>query len=729
MRRFVISAFAVLLSLYTMYAADAFIVIETDNTALYLGTDAKGVLHTFHYGMKGFSKHDFKGCASTRTTRYGHPSDLSYPTTGGMYENIPALTIRYADGYMNTELYYRDHKVSRLDGVAVTDIFLTDPVTCIDVKLVYEACIKEDVIVCHAEITNSGRKPVELLKYSSSSMPFDSDSYLLTHFHGEHCGEMKIEHDLLSHGVKTLESRKGIRTTRKSNPSFMLSLDNKSYNENHGEVVAGSLAWSGNWCLEFNVDELESLTVTCGINPYVSPWKLLPSKTFVTPDMIWTWTDKGAGQASRNLHDYARAKKVYSGLDVKVPVLLNSWEGTYMDFNTKTLTDMIDDAAALGLGMFVLDDGWFGSDYPRDNASQGLGDWVVNMKKIPEGIDHLASYAHDKGLKFGIWIEPEMVNPKSNLAEKHPEWIVKSPGRDIPLSRNQWVLDLSNPKVQDYVFQVFDSIMKMSDKIDYVKWDCNRRIYSFGSEYLSENQGLFYTAYIQGFYSVMKRIRAKYPDVMIQSCSSGGGRLDYGVMEYFNEVWTSDNTDALSRVFIQYGTGLIYPASIMGAHVSAVPNHQTGNVTPLKYRFDVACSGRLGMELQPELLSEQEKEFAARALKSYERYKDIIYYGDLYRIKSPYETDYASFMYVSKDKKEAVLFIYSIAHKNRDKYDSFPLHGLDPEQNYLIEELNVDRSSYNRNGSVLSGKYLSGKGIELRMNKKYDSAIYLLRAR
>ena len=539
---------------------------------------------------------------------------------------------------------------------------------------------------------------------------------------------MQTEHEQLTHGTKIIDNKMGVRTTHTENPSFMLSLDTEDFDENHGEVIAGALVWSGNYKMSFQIDEFDRLNIISGINPHACAYPLKKGESFITPDMIWTYSCAGAGQASRNLHDWARKYDLYSHGRM-APTLLNSWEGAYFDFTTPVLTGMIDDAAAMGLEMFVLDDGWFGTDYPRNSSRQGLGDWQLNTKKIPEGIEYLADYAHKKGLKFGIWIEPEMVNPKSNLAKKHPEWIVKSPGREATTTRNQWLLDLCNPEVQDFVFNVFDETMQLAvKKIDYIKWDCNRHVESFGSSFLRE-QSKFYVDYIQGLYSVLKRLRAKYPDVIVQSCSSGGGRVDYGALNYFDEVWTSDNTEGLSRVFIQYGTNMIYPACTTGSHVSDVPNHQTNNVTPLKFRFDIASAGRLGMELQPKKMSDDDRAYAQRAIASYKRFRDLVEQGDLYRLVSPYDGDHYALMYVSKDKTRAVVFAYCIRYQGRARKPLIRLYGLDKDKSYSITELNTDTPSFWGDGQTFSGQWLVNQGINPQLVKIYDSGIWYLEAK
>ena len=707
--------------------AGTYILIETDHTQLVLTTDDVGNLRTRYYGSRIDTPWQFLN----NDSRFQGPNGsgpMTLPTTGGTFVGTPALHVRYADGSHNTELYYTGHTSDYRTGIYTTNVMLRDPVTGLAAILIYEAYEKEDVIVTHTEIINGGDKPVELLDYASSAMPFEYDKYLLSHTWGGWASEMQLERELLGHDTKVIESRRGTQATQSNNPSFMLSLGTSEFSETAGDVVAGALAWSGNFRLSFERDNAGQLNVIAGINPHAATFLLAPGKTFVTPDMVWTFSSTGAGQASRNLHRWARNHGVYAGGQIH-PTLLNSWEGAYFNFTTETLLRMIDDAAGMGLEMFVLDDGWFAKDFPRNGDDAGLGDWEVNTAKLPEGIDYVASYAHDKGLKFGIWIEPEMVNPQSNLARQHPEWVVQSPGREIYQERNQWVLDLSNPAVQDFVFGIFDGVMKLSKNIDYVKWDCNRVIQSFGSTYLGKEQDRFYVEYCQGLYDVMRRIRAKYPDVMIQCCSSGGGRVDYGALKYFDEIWTSDNTDAAYRASIQYSTNLIYPPFIMGAHVSAVPNHQSGNVTPLKFRFDMACAGRLGLELQPKNFSPQERALAERCIASYYDYRDLVFTGDLYRLSSPYDSDYYALMYVSSDKSRAVVYTYCLRYQHRaGSKHPFRLDGLDPERTYKVKELNVDHSCWWGDGDAFSGAFLATGAFNPDLPQQFSSAIFYLEA-
>ena len=703
------------------------IAVETDHSALVLRVSADGTVFIAHYGARTAHPEEYLGTGN-KTDDYNGAWEMAYPAAGGHFVGEPALHVKYADGYHNTELFYTGHSVSKADNRVTTTVNLKDYVSALEVKLIYDAYLHEDVIAMHTEIQNGGKQPVELLNYASSTLYLDADQYLLTHFHGAWASEMQMENELLGHNIKVIESHKGVKNTQPSNPSFLLSLNTAQFSETVGEVIAGALAWSGNYRISFERDDSHRLSIVAGISPYASAYPLSSGATFVTPEMLYTWSCEGAGGASRNLHRWARRFGVYGGGQVN-PTLLNSWEGAYFDFTTETLLRMMDDTAAMGLEMFVVDDGWFGNEFPRNDADAGLGDWEVNRTKLPEGIDYLAQYAHGKGLKFGIWIEPEMVNPKSRLALDHPEWVVQAPGREIIQGRNQWILDLANPAVQDFVFSIFDNTMQLAPNIDYIKWDCNRIINNFGSTYLGAQQDRFYVEFTQGLYNVMRRIREKYPKVIIQCCSSGGGRVDYGALAYLNEIWTSDNTDAISRAYIQYSTSLIFPACVMGAHVSAVPNHQTSGVTPLKYRFDMACTGRLGMELQPRTFSADDRALADRCIASYKGYRDLVFNGDLYRLASPYSSSYYGLMYVSEDKSRAVVFTFCTHFEPRTVGGkTFRLQGLDPARRYKVTEQNVDQSCWWGNGQSFNGDFLMNGGFNPVIKLLYDSAVFVLEA-
>ena len=703
--------------------------MHTRSTSLVYAVEQSGRLVFQYYGKATDAPEDFR-----QQKAYSKPDtdrDFSYeayPTFGLGNINEPALTVIHADGSLNTELAFETVETKSNEGFSETVIHLKDRVYDFSVELHTKAYFNEDVITQWTVIKNGENGTVKLNHFASSFLPLKAESYYLTHFYGAWAGEMSVVEEKLENGIKVIECKKGVRTTQTENASFILSLDHPSL-ENSGDCYGGALAWSGNYRLAFQVDEWRTLNVVAGINPFLSAWYLKPGERITTPEMIYTFSSTGRGQVSRNLHDWGRKYGMTGGTEIH-DIVLNSWEGAYFTFYENTLTGMMDDAAEMGIETFVLDDGWFGNKYPRDNDDAGLGDWQTNTKKLPRGLDYLIDYAHSKGLKFGLWIEPEMVNPESELAENHPEWIVQSNGREKITWRNQLLLDLSNPKVQDFVYNVFDSLLTTHPGIEYVKWDANRHVEQAGSTFLSDSeQTHFWIAYTRGLYAVYDRIRAKYPDFVIQDCASGGGRLDYGALKYHNEYWTSDNTDPLSRIFIQYGTTLIYPPVGAASHVSTSPNHQTQRMTPLKFRFDVAMTGRLGMELQPKHIQGKERIFAEEAIKNYKQFvRPLITNGDLYRLKSPYdEGGWASQLFVAKDKSSAVFYAFSLEPHLRGVYPTIKLTGLDSNKKYQIKEINKNgKSRFWGDGQTFLADYLMNVGLELKIADQYDSAVFML---
>ncbi|MDR0901991.1 MAG: alpha-galactosidase [Opitutaceae bacterium] len=654
-----------------------------------------------------------------------------FPAFGGMNHANLALSLVHEDGALTTELIYAGSESRPLDANRVqTIVRLRDKLYPVSVDIYFTAFKAENVITQRAVISHQEQKPLRVENIASSYVPLRAGSYYLTHFHGSWAREMRVTEEKLTPGVKTIEEyRKGVQTTLADNPSFMLS-PGRPADEDSGDVYAGALAWSGNYKLSFMVDETGLLHIVSGMNPYASARILNPGETLETPEMILTHSALGRGQASRNLHDWSRAHALAHGGQLR-SMLLNSWEGAYFTFDEKTLTDMIDDAAAFGLEMFVLDDGWFGNEFPRNDAKAGLGDWQVNKKKLPRGIGYLADYAVSKGIRFGIWIEPEMVNPKSELARKHPEWIVKSGQREIPQQRQQWLLDMTNPAVQDFVVATFEEVVALSPNITYIKWDANRPVLSVGSEYLpADRQTHFWQDYVKGLYSAYERVRAKHPGITIQLCSSGGGRLDYGALKYHDEFWASDDTSPVERVFIQYGTNMIYPAIATASHVSASVNHQTGMTIPLKFRFDVAMSGRLGMELQPKDIAGDEQAFAKKAIQNYKLIRPVVQLGDLYRIDSPYDDNgRATLMYVSKDKTQSAFFAYNLKYHSRTSTFDVKMKGLAPDKHYKITEMNMinGRHVFAGHAGTYTGDYLMKAGVSLKIWKPNESVVLYIK--
>ena len=719
-----LTIFAMLGSALVANAAQ--IKVETGDVSLIMDGEPGSALNLLYFGEKlaNTSEFTYAWHITQPDTQDEYGREL-YPAYGGRFFLNPALKLTHADGVMTTQLVYRSHEQKVIDGNRTeTVVHLQDKLYDARVDLHFVAYKDEDVITQSVAFSHGEKGDVTVENIASSYITLKAADYYLTHFHGTWAREMQLTEERLTPGVKVVESKKGVRTAQSDNSAFLVSLDGPT-REYSGEVYAGALAWTGNYKMQFEVDEAGLLHISGGINPFASAISLAAGEEFVTPEMVLTYSNEGRSEITHNLHDWARRYNLAHGDEVR-PVVLNSWEGAYFDFDEKVITDMIDDAAAFGVEMFVLDDGWFGNEFPRNGDNAGLGDWQVNKKKLPHGIGYLADYAVSKGMKFGIWIEPEMVNPDSKLARRHPEWIVQSGKRDLLPMRNQHLLDLSNPEVQDFVFETFDNVLKMSPNISYVKWDANRHVDNVGSTYLAaDEQSRFWYDYIRGLYSVYERIRAKYPDVLIQLCSSGGGRVDFGALKYHDEFWASDNTNALDRLCIQYSENIFFPAMATAAHVSTSPNHQTGMMLPLKFRFDVAMMGRLGMELQPKQLVGDEREFAFNAVKLYKELRPVIQLGDLYRIDSPYDGDgYCSDVYVSKNRSEAVVFAFSTTYHNRTQSYDIKLHGLDPAKNYLLREVNTTGGSwYPGNGKVYSGEFLMKAGLSLPIGGAFTSMV------
>ncbi len=725
--RIIYSVLITLLAVTNLFAKqeEKIIPVQTDKLSMIFSVREDGKVYSQYFGDK------ISSSLSIYSDRQKNPyfSESAgpeiFPGYGGLSTIEPALRLVHSDGVLTTELIYVSDKTVKIDdNISETVIRLKDRIYPVVVDIHFKAYKKENIICQHSEIFNEGEKEVSIEKMVSSCLTFHRSSYYLTHFSGAWNAEMQRYEEKLTPGIKEIESKKGIRTTQSESPSFLLSLNGPA-NENYGEVYAGSLAWSGNYQLSFELDEYGFLHVLGGMNPFASTWHLAKGESISTPEMVLTYSSEGIGQISRNYHDWSRKYSLQHGNQIR-PIVLNSWEGAYFSFNEETITGMIDNAAEMGIEMFVLDDGWFGNKYPRNSDIAGLGDWQTNTTKLPHGINYLAKYAVDKGLKFGIWIEPEMVNPKSELAKKHPEWIVKSGDREILTMRNQWMLDLSNPEVQDFVVETFDNVMSLSPYISYIKWDANRHVANVGSQCLpADRQTHFWITYIKGLYSAYDRIRAKYPETTIQLCSSGGGRLDFGALRYHDEFWPSDNTNPLSRIYIQYGTNLFFPAMATASHVS----NQTGMVTPLKFRFDVAMSGRLGMELQPKDIVGDDRIFATKAIETYKKIRPLVQFGDLYRLISPYqEGGWASLMYVNKEKSQAVFFAYSTEFHERTKFFECRLNGLDPKKKYKVTELNTvgNWKNFWGDNKIFSGEELMKKGVELDIKACFDSAVLLL---
>lgn len=715
MKQFFLLAGASILATNALFAQN--ICISTPNTSLVLKAQKGGELKYLYYGNK-LSETDFENIEQA-----GNCNHNAYPVYGMNCPGEVALSVKHADGNMSTQMSVVDVDTYKDEQTTVTSIKLKDNVYPFYVDVYYKAYLDVDMIETWTEISHTEKKPVLLTQYSSAYLPIRRGNVWLSHLYGSWANEGQLAQEQLEPGMTVIKNKDGVRNSHTSHSEVMFSLDGKPQ-ENKGRVIGAALCYTGNYKLRIDTDDSDYHQFYAGINEENSSYSLDKKEVFKTPALAITYSNEGLSGASRNFHKWGRMYKLAHG-DKERDILLNSWEGVYFDINQKGMDQMMEDISSMGGELFVMDDGWFGDKYPRNNDSSSLGDWVVDEKKLPEGIDGLIRDAKKHGIKFGIWIEPEMANTTSELYEKHPEWIIKSPQREPVLGRGgtQVVLDLANPEVQDFAFDIVDKLMTKHPEIAYIKWDANMAIMNHGSNYLTkDNQSHMYIEYHKGFEKVCQRIREKYPDLVIQACASGGGRANYGYLPYFDEFWVSDNTDALQRVYMQWGTSYFFPAIAMASHISAAPNHQTFRTIPLKYRIDVAMSGRLGMEIQPKNMTDEEKDLCRKAIADYKKIRPVVQFGDIYRLISPYDKlGVASLMYISDVKDKAVFYWWKTEHFVNQHLPRVTMAGLDPEKKYKVMELNrIDNVPLEFEGKVFSGAYLMANGLEIPYNHKVD---------
>ena len=689
------------------------IVIETQHVSLILAVGTNQKLYQTYLGAKLGAAADYPRLPQQHE---------AYPPAGTDNPFEPAIRMVHADGNPSLNLVFVGVDRSKTDNVTSTTIRLKDPVYPVEVRLHFAAFEREDVIKTWTEIRHQEKKPVVLTSYASAMLHFDARQYWLTQFHGDWAEEAKPEETRLTSGVKVIDTKLGTRAAMYQTAAFFLAPEQPA-TETSGEVLAGSLAWTGNFRLAFELDNQNALRVSAGINPYASEYTLPANQPFVTPEFIFTYSTQGKGQASRNLHRWARRYGVLDGTQPRL-TLLNNWESTFFNFNEAKLDSVTHDAARLGADLFLLDDGWFGNKYPRKDDTQGLGDWQTTKSKLPNGVGHLVQTASKEGVKFGIWIEPEMVNPKSELASTHPDWLLKLPNRPEDLYRHQQVLDLNNPQVQDFVYRTVDE--QLSQGVAYVKWDCNRMISSGYSQYLGKDQSHLYVDYVRGLYKVMERVRQKYPHLPMMLCSGGGARADYGGLRYFTEFWASDNTDAFERIFIQWGFSQFFPSNTIASHVTNWNRSHS-----LKFRTDVAMMGKLGYDIEVEKMTPDELKFSQQAVRDYKRLSPVIWQGDLFRLRSPYEGNQAALMYVDDAQRQAVLYGYNLHTRFLETVLPVRLQGLDPAKRYRLTEINLmpgQKSGLAANGQTYSGDYLMKVGVTLsdREAKPLTSHIFEL---
>ncbi|MFR9709457.1 alpha-galactosidase [Paenibacillus sp. MB22_1] len=636
-----------------------------------------------------------------------------YPQYGTSDFRSPAYQVRLANGTRATELTYRSHRIvpgkpvlKGLPAVYVEqdheaetlELELEDRVSGLVVVLSYTVFADFDAIARSARLTNGSSESIQLEQALSASVDFPDAAYDALYLSGAWARERHVQRRRLAPGVTGISSRRG-SSSHQQNP--FLALLRPDATEQHGEVYGFSLVYSGSFTAEAEVEQFGTTRVQIGINPFDFTWKLEPGESFQTPEAVLVYSADGLGGMSRTYHRLYRTRLCRGQFrDQERPILVNNWEATYFDFNADKIEAIAQAGSELGIELFVLDDGWFGR---RDRDNSSLGDWFEDRRKLPDGLKDLARRVKDTGLQFGLWFEPEMVSPDSDLYRAHPDWCLHVPGRRRTEARDQLVLDMSRSDVRQYLYERLSAIFS-TVPITYVKWDMNRNMTEIGSAVSpAERQGEVAHRYMLGLYELLERLTSEFPHILFESCSGGGGRFDPGMLYYMPQTWTSDDTDAAERLKIQYGTSIVYPVSTMGAHVSAVPNHQVERTTPLTFRGDVAMSGNFGYELDLTRFTEEEKETAKRQIALYKEIRGLVQQGDLYRLQSPFEGNETAWMFVSPDQSEALLFYFRVLAEPNGPLRSVKLQGLDPAKDYEVVG----------SGEVYGGDRLMNAGLSM----------------
>ncbi len=698
--------------------------VETPHMQMLLTADEGQDLRMAYFGGKTASLQEIRDA--------GNDLNFSALPAFGTVDmiHLPAIQVEHTNGDQNLELEVYAYSSADNKSSVVHTVTMKDKLFPFTVRLFYKAYKNVDIIETWTEIEHQEKKAITLKRYDSGHLTIRRGDVWLTHLHGDWASETDVTMEPLTRGMQVIRNSDGARNAHLDAPEVMFSLDGQP-DEQHGQTIGAALCWSGNFELRINTTDKNFHHFYAGIDPQAAQYILEPKQVFETPHLALTYSNQGMSGVSRNFHRWARTEgMLHRGMNVG-DILLNSWEGLYFDINEERMLQMMDDISKRGGELFVMDDGWFGDKYQRNNDSSTLGDWVVDKKKLPGGLKALVDAAREKGIKFGIWIEPEAVNTKSELFEKHPEWALQTKGRELKLGRGgtQLVLDMTNPQVQDFAFKIVDDLLTQYPEIAYIKWDANASIQNVGSLYLPmAKQTNLYVDYHLGLLKVLKRIRTKYPNVVIQNCASGGGRANYGLLPYFDEFWVSDNTDALQRVFIQWGTSMFFPANAMAAHINHCPYWNTGGrVIPVKFRCDVAMSGRLGIELQPKDMTQEERSQVETCFRDYKELRNVVQTGDLYRLISPYDRKgVAALMYISPSHGGGALFVYKIENYYGQPIPRIRLAGLNPDKTYTLTEKNVrvGKEPCPLSGKQFSGRFLMDVGIEVPLWEDYASRVF-----
>lgn len=680
--------------------------LHTKHSTYQMKVDRDFLIHTYYGPYVGDSDMSYLARCIDRgfsgnpdgITDKGYSLDtqlLEYPSYGtGDFRN-DCLRVAYADGSQVTDLKYVSHEIKEgkygLEGlpamyqgeenVQTLEVVLQDVYKKLEVILYYGVFENLDVITRACKIVNKGEDKVNLLRAYSMCLDFNNKDMDFVHFYGRHAMERIMERTPLHHGIQSVGSRRGF-SSHQHNPFVVLCAHDAG--EDHGNCYGASFVYSGNFAAEAEVTQADCTRMTMGIHDAQFQFELQPQESFTAPEVMLSFSSEGLGTLSRNYHKAIRyhiCRGKYK--TARRPILINNWEATYFNFNTEKLLDIAREAKKLGIEMLVMDDGWFGK---REDDVSGLGDWFVNEKKLGGKLKDLVDGVNEIGLKFGIWFEPEMISEDSDLYRAHPDWALKIPGRAPTRGRQQLVLDFSREDVRTYIFDRMCEILESSD-IEYVKWDANRHLTDVWSALLpAERQGEVFHRFILGLYDFLEKITQRFPNVLFEGCSGGGGRFDAGMMYYHPQIWCSDDTDAVERLEIQYGTSFAYPVSTMGAHVSVCPNHQTGRSVSMKTRGVVAMSGTFGYELDITKLSEEDKQTVKEQIEAFKKYYDLIQNGDYYRLtddgrKSPF----VAWEFVSADKKEALLNVVVLRTKANPILHTVYARGLEADMMYQVE--------------------------------------------
>ncbi|MGO4494697.1 alpha-galactosidase [Paenibacillus sp. 2RAB27] len=653
-----------------------------------------------------------------------------YPAYGTSDFREPAYQVAQPNGSTITELVYDKHRIVQgkpvLDGLPSTYVEADHEAETLEIELVdkvagLRAILSYTIFANHAAITrsvrfiNEGTADLKLLRALSMSVDFSHADWDLLQLSGSWARERHIERRALAPGKLTVESRRG-SSSHSHNP--FVALLAKDANEDYGDVYGFNLVYSGNFAAHAEVDPFATARVSIGINPFDFSWLLEPGQQFQTPEAVMVYSGQGIGEMSRSYHRLYRSRLCRGEFRDRVrPVLVNNWEATYFDFNADKIESIARAGKELGIELFVLDDGWFGK---RNDDTTSLGDWVVDKAKLPNGLEDLVERVNKLGLEFGLWFEPEMVSPESDLYRKHPDWCLHVPDRRRTEGRGQLILDFSREEVCEGVMSMLRKILS-SAPITYVKWDMNRNMTEIGSAALPpERQRETAHRYMLGLYRVMEAITTEYPHILFESCSGGGGRFDPGILYYMPQTWTSDNTDAVCRLKIQYGTSIVYPVSSMGSHVSAVPNHQVHRMSSLETRGHVAMSGNFGYELDLTKFTEEEKELVKRQVADYKQLRPLVQFGDMYRLLSPFEGNDTAWMIVSEDKTQAMVVFIRVLAEPYAPLKTLRLKGLNPDFDYQIEG----------SEGLFPGDHLLYAGIPVvGLHTDFQSKIWLLNAK